>query len=233
MAMLIPSIDLMAGKIVQLVQGQCKALEFDNFDDWVTRFSFFPMVQLIDLDAAMETGTNEPLIRNLSRRLPCQVGGGIRSLAAAQQALAAGARRVIIGSRLIRDGNIDLAFAAELATNIGPDHLVFAVDTKNGQVTVRGWKEQTTFSPEEMIHALDPYCAAFLYTNVDTEGLMQGLPLDPVKKLRAATHRQLIVAGGISSMAEVDTLHALGMDAVVGMALYSGHLPLPKSKNTP
>lgn len=222
--MLIPSIDLMGGKIVQLVQGHRKALEFDNFDEWVRRFSSFPMVQLIDLDAAMESGTNQSLIGDLSRRLPCQVGGGIRSLKAAEDALAAGARRVIIGSRLIRNGQIDAAFAAEITTTVGSEHLVFAIDTKNGKVTIRGWKEQTTFSPAEMIRALEAHCAAFLYTNVDTEGLMQGFPLDSVRPLREATRRQLIVAGGITTMDEVNALDALGMDAVVGMALYTGRL---------
>lgn len=229
--MLIPSIDLMGGKIVQLVQGHRKALEFDDFDEWVSRFLSFPMVQLIDLDAAMESGTNQSLIRDFSRRLPCQVGGGIRSIVAAQDALAAGARRVIIGSRLVRNGQIDVAFAAELATGVGSEHLVFAIDTKNGQVTVRGWKEQTNFSPAEMIRALEPYCSAFLYTNVDTEGLMQGFPLHLVRPLREATRRQLIVAGGVTTLDEVNALDALGMDAVVGMALYTGRLSLQDTSN--
>ncbi len=118
--MLIPSIDLMGGKIVQLVQGRKKALEFENFDEWVERFSQFPLVQLIDLDAAIGTGDNRTLIADFVRRLPCQVGGGIRSIAAAQEILALGARRVILGSTLIRDGATNAAFAKEIAETVGP-----------------------------------------------------------------------------------------------------------------
>src|SRR5579872_4701416 len=116
--MLIPSIDLMGGKIVQLVQGSKKALEFDNFDEWIERFSEYPLVQLIDLDAAMGTGNNRSLVQEIAHRLPCQVGGGIRSIASAHETLAAGACRVILGSSLISEGNINSDFAGEIGNNI-------------------------------------------------------------------------------------------------------------------
>jgi phosphoribosylformimino-5-aminoimidazole carboxamide ribotide isomerase len=223
-AVLIPSIDLMGGKIVQLVQGRKKALEFENFDEWVERFSQFPLVQLIDLDAAIGSGDNRALIGDFVRRLPCQVGGGIRSIETAQEILALGARRVILGSTLIRDGAINSAFAKEIAGVVGPDKLVFAIDAKGGRVAIRGWREITAITPLEMIRDLQSWCAAFLYTHIDTEGMMLGMPLETVRELRAATSRQLIVAGGIASDDEIQRLHEMGADAVVGMALYLGHL---------
>jgi phosphoribosylformimino-5-aminoimidazole carboxamide ribotide isomerase len=224
---LIPSIDLMSDKIVQLEQGQKKKLEFTNFDEWVAKFSSFPLVQLIDLDAAMGEPANSRLIEYFAERLPCQVGGGIRSLDGARAALAARAKRVIIGSSLIQDGQINISFAQQLADEFGSEELVFAIDAKGGKVAIRGWKEITKITPLEMVHALDPYCAAFLYTHIDTEGLMLGLPLDPVRELRNATSRQLIAAGGITSIHEVEQLHRMKVDAVVGMALYLGRLTLP------
>src|SRR6202035_3319250 len=131
--MLIPSIDLMGGKIVQLVQGKRKALEFDDFATWVDRFSKYPLVQLIDLDAAMGTGDNVELVREFARQLPCQVGGGIRSVAAAEAALAAGAQRVILGSALFSDGKLDENFAKKMASAVGSRRLVFALDAIGGR----------------------------------------------------------------------------------------------------
>ena len=193
--MLIPSIDLMGGKVVQLIQGEKKALEFDNFDEWVARFATFPLVQLIDLDAAMGGTPNSELIRFFVTKLPCQVGGGIRSMAAARAALELGAKRVIVGSTLIQNGAINIAFAQELAREFGPEKLVFAIDARGGKIAIRGWKEITNITPIEVVRSLDQYCGAFLYTHIDTEGLMAGLPLDPVRQLRAATSKQLIAAG--------------------------------------
>ena len=225
--MLIPSIDLMRGKVVQLVQGKNKALEFDNFAEWVARFSGFPLVQLIDLDAAMGSIPNAGLVEFFAKQLPCQIGGGIRSVEAARQTLSLGARRLIVGSSLIRNGAINTNFARHLAAEFGPERLVFALDAKRGKVAIRGWKEITAISPLEMMRELEPCCGAFLYTHIDTEGMMTGLPLEPVRQLRDATQKQLIVAGGITSQEEVDRLHGMGVDAVVGMALYLGRLKLP------
>jgi len=217
---LIPSIDLMGGKIVQLVQGEKKALEFDDFEPWVERFARYPLVQLIDLDAAIGPGNNRTLVRSFVRRLPCQVGGGIRSAEIARELLAEGAQRVIIGSSLIKDGLINTSFAEELAAQAGAEKLVFAVDSKGGKVAIRGWRQVTEISADQMIRALEPWCAAFLYTNIDTEGLLLGMPLETVSQLRRMTSKQLIAAGGIRTEEEVERLHALGVDAVVGMAIY-------------
>jgi len=224
--MLIPSIDLMGGKIVQLVQGERKALEFDDFDVWVDRFSSYPLVQLIDLDAAIGSGHNRGLVGNFVQRLPCQVGGGIRSVQAAEQVLSLGARRVILGSALIRDGQPDAVFAESLARACGQEKLVFGIDSKQGRVAIRGWRELTNLPALEMISALEPWCAAFLYTHVDTEGLMQGIPIDVVRQLRGSTKKQLIVAGGISTVDEIRQLDEMKVDAVVGMAIYTGKIDL-------
>jgi phosphoribosylformimino-5-aminoimidazole carboxamide ribotide isomerase len=220
--MLIPSIDLMGGKVVQLVQGSRKALEYDDLEPWVQRFARYPLVQLIDLDAAMGQGDNRSLLSQIAARLTCQVGGGIRTAQAAREMLDCGARAVIIGSALVRDGGVNVEFAQELARTIPAKQLVFALDSKGGKVTVAGWKEATPLTALEMIGVLEPFCGSFLYTHVDTEGMMQGIPLAVVGKLRAATQRRLIVAGGIRSREEVDTLDAIGVDAVVGMAIYTG-----------
>jgi phosphoribosylformimino-5-aminoimidazole carboxamide ribotide isomerase len=233
MAMLIPSIDLMGGKIVQLVQGERKALEFEDFEEWIARFSSFPLVQLIDLDAALGTGSNSDLVREFARRLPCQVGGGVRSIRTAEQMLSIGAQRVILGSALIREGQPDTVFAEEIARAVGPERLVFAIDSKQGRVAIQGWRQLTTIAPREMIAALDSWCGAFLYTHIDTEGLMQGIPLDTVSQLRASTSKQLIVAGGIASSEQIDQLDALRIDAVVGMAVYTGRVKLGSATDVP
>ncbi|MGA1985687.1 MAG: HisA/HisF-related TIM barrel protein [Candidatus Sulfotelmatobacter sp.] len=222
--MLIPSIDLMGGKIVQLVQGRKKVLEFDDFDAWVARFSKYPLVQLIDLDAAIGTGNNVKLVSEFARQLPCQVGGGIRTVEVAQAALAAGAQRVIIGSALFAEERLDHDFAERIADAVGPSRLVFALDAIGGRVVIHGWRNVTEVAPLEMIQTLEPWCSAFLYTHVDTEGLLQGFPQDVIRPLRAATGRQLIAAGGIRSQNEIDELHIIGVDAVVGMAIYQGIL---------
>ncbi len=220
--MLIPSIDLMGGQIVQLVQGEKLKLAFDDFEYWIGRFQKYPMVQLIDLDAAMRQGENRSLIEMICKRLPCQVGGGLRTAEDGQALLNAGAKRVIYGSSLFGASGVNKAFAAGLERALGEDALVFSVDTKGGKVAVKGWKEAVDLTPEEAVTWLEDFCAAFLYTHVDTEGTMAGFPMDIAAVLRATTGRQLIVAGGIKERTEVDALEAMGVDAVAGMAVYSG-----------
>jgi phosphoribosylformimino-5-aminoimidazole carboxamide ribotide isomerase len=220
--MLIPSIDLMGGKIVQLVQGETLKLSFDDFDYWIERFSKYPLVQLIDLDAAMRQGDNRGLIEMICKRLPCQVGGGLKTAEDGRALLDAGAKRVIYGSSLFGANGVEKAFAAGLKKALGEESLCFSVDTKDGKVAVKGWKEQVDLTPEEAVTWLEDYCGAFLYTHVDTEGTMQGFPMDVAAILRACTARQLIVAGGIKEQSEVEALDAMGVDAVAGMAVYSG-----------
>jgi phosphoribosylformimino-5-aminoimidazole carboxamide ribotide isomerase len=223
-AVLIPSIDLMGGKIVQLVRGEKKALEFDDFEYWIERFSVFPLVQLIDLDAAMGRGSNRELSAMICKRLPCQTGGGIRDVARAGELLALGAKRVIFGSALLKDGDINTALAAEAAETLGVEHLTFAIDSRQGKVAIQGWKESTAIDPKDMVRVLDPYCSAFLYTHIDTEGTMTGFPIEVARELAALTKKKMIIAGGIRSRAEVDQLDSIGVDAVVGMAIYTGQM---------
>ncbi|HET9086285.1 MAG TPA: HisA/HisF-related TIM barrel protein [Acidobacteriaceae bacterium] len=237
--MLIPSIDLMGGRVVQLVQGEKLALGFDDLEYWINRFKAYPLVQLIDLDAAKRQGNNRPLLDRILQRLPCQVGGGIHRIEDARDLLAAGARRVIFGSALFAPpGHSQPAlsqaaesnpkswirhnFAEQLAKSFGTDCLVFSVDTKQNRVAVRGWQDRIELRPEDAIAGLEPFCGAFLYTNVDTEGTMQGFPMDVARSLRRLTTRQLIVAGGIRQQSEIDELDAINVDAVAGMAIYSG-----------
>jgi phosphoribosylformimino-5-aminoimidazole carboxamide ribotide isomerase len=220
--MLIPSIDLLGGRIVQLVQGEKLRLAFDDFEFWIEKFSKYPLVQLIDLDAAMRQGDNSALVAQIAKRLPVQVGGGIRTAERARQVLDGGAQRVIIGSSLFTaEGEVDVKFAAELAASIDAKSVVAGIDTKNGRIAVKGWKAQVELTPDAAIPQLDPYCSAFLYTHVDGEGMLQGFPIETAARLRKLTQRQLIVAGGIRSQEEVDALDALGADAVVGMAIYT------------
>jgi phosphoribosylformimino-5-aminoimidazole carboxamide ribotide isomerase len=222
--MLIPSIDLMGGKIVQLVQGARKALEFDNFQEWVDRFAKYPLVQLIDLDAAMGRGHNRELVRQFASQLPCQVGGGIRTVESAREVLGAGAQRVILGSSLISRGTVNSSFAEQIADDLGPEKLVFAADCRGGYVAIKGWQETTRITAIEMMRTLEGFCGTFLYTHIDTEGMLSGIPLPVVRELRDATRRQLIAAGGIRSQQEIADLDAMGVDAVVGMAIYTGLL---------
>jgi phosphoribosylformimino-5-aminoimidazole carboxamide ribotide isomerase len=231
--MLIPSIDLMGGRIVQLVQGERVELAFDDFDYWIGRFAAYPLVQLIDLDAAMRQGNNRALIERISRQLPCQVGGGIATVEKAQEVLRAGARRVIVGSALFRTeplpggdpaGLVDTGFAAALVGAVGREQIVCGVDARRGSIAIKGWKEQIRLTPDQAIGQLEPYCAAFLYTHIDKEGTMQGFPIEVAGRLRKLTRRQLIVAGGIREMAEIEALDEIGVDAVSGMAIYTGAL---------
>ena len=228
--MLIPSIDLMGGKIVQLVQGETKKYETTDYEEWCTRFAGFSVVQLIDLDAAKRVGDNRALIADFVKRLPCQVGGGIRTVEDAAAMLRLGAKRVIVGSSLIREGAPDVVFAKQLAANCGPEQIIAAIDSRGGKVAVRGWQEGTTLTAEEMIEALDPYVGAYLYTHIDTEGMLAGFPMEVARGLRPKTSRKLIAAGGIRSQQEIDTLDALGLDAVVGMAIYTGVLDVHGAK---
>ncbi len=229
--MLIPSIDLLGGRIVQLVHGEKLKLAFDDFSYWIERFKLYPLVQLIDLDAAMRQGENTHLIERIASELPCQVGGGVSSVEKAKDVLEAGARRVIVGSALFRAngesngiGRVDLEFAEDLAREIGVERVVAGVDTKAGRVAVKGWKESVNLTADDAILALEPYCSAFLYTHIDKEGTMQGFPFEVAERLRRKTKRQLIAAGGIRTQDEIDALDAIGVDAVAGMAIYTGVL---------
>lgn len=224
--MLIPSIDLQGGRIVQLVQGEKLAIATDDFDGWIARFSRFAKVQLIDLDAAKNQGDNSAVVASICARLPCRVGGGIRTVPRARAMLDEGAQKVIVGSSLFRDGKIDIAFAETLARELSPERLIAAVDAKEGCVAIDGWRTRLAITPVEAIRVLEPWFGEFLFTNVDVEGLMQGLNRDAILAVRDATSRAVTAAGGVTTQDDVDWLDGIGVDAVAGMAIYTGRLKL-------
>jgi phosphoribosylformimino-5-aminoimidazole carboxamide ribotide isomerase len=226
--MLIPSIDLQNGSVVQLVQGEKLAIRADDAEPWIQKFSRFPRVQLIDLDAAMGKGDNSTIVATICGRLPCRVGGGIRSAERARAVLGHGAHAVIASSALFRDGQVDLQFAATLAEAVGAERVIAAVDSRGGQVVIHGWKTALPLTAVDAVKALEPYCGEFLYTHVDLEGLMQGTSMPAIMAVRDATSRRVTAAGGITTWDEIDALDAAGVDAVVGMAIYTGQLPLDR-----
>ena len=227
--MLIPSIDLQAGHVVQLVQGERLAIEAPDPEPWIQKFSRFPRVQLIDLDAARGRGNNAAMVADICRRLPCRVGGGIRSIERARAVLDGGAHAVIASSALFRADGIDEEFADALARAIGPERIIAAVDSRGGQVAIHGWKTMLPMTAVDAVRALEPFCSEFLYTHVDREGLMQGTDMDAILAVRQATSRRVTAAGGITTWDEIDRLDAAGVDAVVGMAVYTGQLPLERA----
>jgi phosphoribosylformimino-5-aminoimidazole carboxamide ribotide isomerase len=222
--MLIPSIDLQGGRVVQLVQGEKLAIEAADPEPWIVRFSRFPRVQLIDLDAAKGQGDNGTLVAAICGRLPCRVGGGIRSITRAEAVLNMGAHAVIVSSALFRDQKVDLQFARTLADAVGAERVIAAVDSRGGRVAIHGWRTILPITAVDAVLALEPYCAEFLYTHVDTEGLMGGTDMEAILAVRRATTRRVTAAGGITTVDEIERLDAEGVDAVVGMAIYSGQL---------
>ena len=222
--MIIPCIDLQGGKAVQLVRGRKRALSVDDVLGLLERFRDYPILHVIDLDAAMRTGSNGRWIKILSRRarMKIRVGGGIRTVARAEKLLSWGAEKIIVGSAAFRDGQIAHDFLGELRQRVGRKHVIIAIDTEAGHIVVRGWRERLTLRPADVIPELEPYCSEFLSTYVDREGTMQGTNLAWFRKLRRLTKLPITAAGGIRSQKEVRALEKLGMNAAVGMALYLG-----------
>jgi phosphoribosylformimino-5-aminoimidazole carboxamide ribotide isomerase len=224
--MLIPSIDLQGGAVVQLVQGERLAIKDEDVFAWVRRFAHYAKVQVIDLDAAMGAGDNIAVVRQIAGALSCRVGGGIRTIERARDILGAGAQQIIASSALFKDGRPDLDFARRLADAVGVERVIAAVDSRGGQVVIHGWKTPLPLTAVDAVQALEPYCGEFLYTHVDAEGLMKGTDIPAILAIRRATNRRLTAAGGITTQAEIDALDAERVDAVVGMAIYTGQLPI-------
>jgi phosphoribosylformimino-5-aminoimidazole carboxamide ribotide isomerase len=218
---IIPCIDLMGGKVVQLVQGREKALEGGTPLEMLDRFAAFPQIQVIDLDAAMSKGSNDGLVALVASRAVVRVGGGVRSAERARALIQQGAFRVIVGTAAF-----DREKLAQIAGAVGAHRLVIALDSKAGKVVTHGWQEATGFSAEEVIQHLEPYCSGFLCTYVDKEGMLEGTDLDWFRRLRAATQHELTAAGGITTIEEIQELHRLGIHAALGMAIYTGRLNL-------
>jgi phosphoribosylformimino-5-aminoimidazole carboxamide ribotide isomerase len=224
--MIIPCIDLMDGKVVQLVQGREKALEGDSPDEMLRKFAAFPEIQVIDLDAAMGRGSNGDLVRNLASKAVTRVGGGVRSVERARELLGQGAHRIIVGTAAFGASGVNAEFLGALRDAVGRERLIVAVDSKGGRIVVKGWRESTDLRAEEILRDLEPYCSGFLCTYVDKEGMMQGTDLAWFRRLRAATPLELTAAGGITTIEEVRALQAMNVHAALGMAIYTGKLKL-------
>jgi phosphoribosylformimino-5-aminoimidazole carboxamide ribotide isomerase len=218
--MIIPCIDLMDGKVVQLVQGRDKALEGDAPLEMVRKFAAFPEIQVIDLDAAMGKGENSALVEMVASKAKCRVGGGVRTPERAKRLVDLGAYRVIVGTAAFTPAIKDIAAA------VGPERILIALDSKGGKIVVKGWQEATNFTAEEIIGSLEPYCSGFLCTYVDKEGMMQGTDLDWFRRLRAATKHEITAAGGVTTLDDVRALLNMNVHAALGMAIYTGRLDL-------
>jgi len=225
--MIFPSIDLMNGKAVQLVQGkrEKKKIEIEDILGLARKFSKYT-IQLIDLDAAMDKGNNLRIIKILCKQFKCRVGGGIRNLAKAKEMAKAGAKKIIIGSAVFKDGKVNVLFLKQLNKFIGRDKIIIAIDSHEGKIVIKGWKESTGIDTLKVIKELEPYCSEFLYTYVDKEGMMQGTDFSTLRKLKHMTGNEITAAGGISSMDEVNRLERLKVNSVLGMALYTGKINL-------
>ncbi len=224
--MILPCIDLMDGKVVQLVQGREKALEGASPLEMLQRFAAFPEIQVIDLNAAIGNGTNDDLVRLVASRATTRVGGGVRSVERARALVDQGAHRVIVGTAAFRTDGVNDRFLAGLAEAVGRERLIIALDSMGGRVVVKGWRESTNLEAEQVLAELEPYCGGFLCTYVDKEGMLAGTDLDWFRRLRAATALELTAAGGITTLAEVRELLHMNINAALGMAIYTGRLDL-------
>jgi len=224
--MIFPCIDLMDGKVVQLVQGRDKALEGDAPLEMLRRFAAFPEIQVIDLNAAMGTGSNDELVSLLAAHARTRVGGGVRSVDRARALVDQGAHKVIVGTAVFSEDGINAPLLEGLASAIGKERLIVALDSKEGRIVVKGWRESTRFTAEEVLASLEPYCSGFLCTYVDKEGMLQGTDLGWFRRLRAATSLEITAAGGITTLDEVRVLLAMDVHAALGMAVYTGRLSL-------
>ena len=224
--MIFPCIDLMGGKVVQLVQGRRMALEGGTPDEMLRKFAAFPEIQVIDLDAAIGTGSNDDIVAHLASRAVTRVGGGVRTPERALQLVEYGARKVIIGTSAFNTDGVNETFLCAAAEAAGRDRLLIALDSMGGKIVVKGWREATSLTAEDVISRLEPYCSGFLCTYVDKEGMLQGTDLDWFRRLRAATSLELTAAGGITTLDEIVELQRMNIHAALGMAIYTGKLDL-------
>lgn len=217
--MIIPSIDIMNGKAVQLKQGKKKVLERENVTELAKDFKKYGEIAVIDLDSTLGKGDNLDMIKKLCKIADCRVGGGIRSIEKAEKILSYGAKKIIIGTRA----------DPEFLSKLDKEKIIVAVDSKSGKVVNRGWTSITKKTPRELIIKLEEYCSGFLFTNVDVEGLMQGLDFEIVKNLKKSTKKNLTVAGGITSIDDIIELEKIGVDCQIGMAIYTGKINLDEA----
>lgn len=224
--MIIPCIDLMDGKVVQLVQGRKKALEGDTPEKMLEKFAAFPEIQVIDLDAAMGRGSNDELVDFIAARAVCRIGGGVRNAERAERLVTQGAKQVIVGTAAFDANGPRIDFLEALRAAIGKERLLLALDSRGGRIVVKGWQESTNLRAEDVIGKLEPYAGGYLCTYVDKEGMMQGTDLEWFGRLRDCTGLPITAAGGITTLEDIESLTALRIDCAVGMAIYTGKLDL-------
>jgi phosphoribosylformimino-5-aminoimidazole carboxamide ribotide isomerase len=224
--MIIPCIDLMDGKVVQLVQGREKVLEGQSPEAMLDLFAGFPQIQVIDLDAAMNKGSNDHIVEDLARRATVRVGGGVRSVERARQLIDEGAYRVIVGTSAFSSDGPNFPFLESLSRALGRERITIALDSKGGRIVVKGWQEATHYSAIDVITQLEPFCSGFLCTYVDKEGMMQGTDLAWFQSLREATRHELTAAGGITTLDDIKALTVMDIHCAIGMAIYTGRLSL-------
>lgn len=224
--MIIPCIDLMDRKVVQLVQGKEKFLELPEPLAVLEKFSAYPEIQVIDLDAAMsKAANNAEIVRELCGHKPCRVGGGIRTTARARAVVDDGALKAIVGSSAFTPQGINREFLHELASAVPREKILIAVDSFNDRVAIHGWRETLPLSCAQALPQLEPYCSGFLCTYIDGEGRLQGTNIDWFRSLRAVTQLPITAAGGITTDEEIAALENLGMHAALGMSIYRKVFP--------
>lgn len=225
--MLIPCIDLMGRKVVQLVQGRedSKVLELPDALAVLDRFAAYPQIQVIDLDAAMGREPQADIIRRLAARKPCRVGGGVRSVERAEEVAQQGALKVIVGSAAFTSNGINHEFLQALAAAVPWDRIMISVDCLNDHVAIHGWKTVLPLTSAQALPELERYCSEFLCTCIDVEGKHQGTRLDWFRKLRETTALPITAAGGITTDEEIQSLEEMGMHAALGVAIYRRLFP--------
>ncbi len=226
--MIIPCIDLMDGGVVQLVQGREKALDGEAPDVMLEKFAAFPVIQVIDLDAALERGSNEEIVTHLAAKHRVWVGGGIRSVGKAQRLRDCGAERIIVGTAAFATEGLDRAFLTKLADTLPREAITLALDSRGGRIVVKGWQEALALSAAQVIGEAEQFCGSFLCTYVDKEGMMEGTDLEWFRALRAMTACDVTAAGGITTYEEIAALEAMQVNAALGMAIYTGRLDLER-----
>ena len=228
--MLIPCIDLQSGQAVQLVHGRRRELAVSDVASQLEKFRRYRWLHIIDLDAAMNKGNNNAIVESLCKRarrkykMKVRVGGGVRTIAHAKELAQIGATQIIVGSAVFHRGKINFRLLRSLTRAVHRKRVVIALDCYRGKISTHGWRKSVALHVQDVMQALEPFCVAFLCTDVDREGTLSGVNLDYFASLRAATTHPIIAAGGIKTRREIAALAKLKMDAAVGMALYKNLL---------
>jgi len=229
---LLPAIDLMSGEVVRLRQGKADQKTVYSNDPaafarrWQDEGGDY--LHVVDLDAAFSgEQRNLDAVRAITGAItiPCELGGGIRSVAAVERAIAAGMTRVIIGTRAVES----LDFVREVAREFGGERVAVGIDAKNGLVSVKGWTEESALTALDLAkRAEDAGAGTIIYTDIATDGMLQGPNFAETQKMLEALQCQLIASGGVSSEADVERLAQMpGLyGCIIGKALYDGAVQL-------